>query len=214
MRMGELSRLSGVPIPTIKYYVREGLLRAGERTNYNQAHYDDLHLRRLRLVRALLEVGGLSIAAAREVLALIDAQSDDFHRLGKAHYALTPRKEPGAGEEWEQAAGEVKDLLARKGWEVSPRNPALNHLIEALATLRRLGQDDRSGLLDAYADAAQTLAGADLDMLQGRTGLESMAEATVVWTAIGETVLTSLRKLAHEAEGARRFGRAVFTDER
>jgi len=32
MRIGELSRRSGVPVPSIKYYVREGLLPAGERT--------------------------------------------------------------------------------------------------------------------------------------------------------------------------------------
>lgn len=29
MRIGELSRRTGVPVPTIKYYVREGLLPPG-----------------------------------------------------------------------------------------------------------------------------------------------------------------------------------------
>ena len=53
MRIAELSRDSGVPVPTIKYYVREGLLPPGELTSPNQAQYDASHLRRLRLIRAL-----------------------------------------------------------------------------------------------------------------------------------------------------------------
>ena len=63
MRIGELSRRTGVPVPTIKYYVREGLLPAGQLTSPNQASYDDAHERRLRLIRALLDVGGLKVAA-------------------------------------------------------------------------------------------------------------------------------------------------------
>ena len=47
MRIAELSRRSGVSVPTIKYYLREGLLAAGERTGPNQARYDEAHLRRL-----------------------------------------------------------------------------------------------------------------------------------------------------------------------
>ncbi|WP_346281659.1 MerR family DNA-binding transcriptional regulator, partial [Pseudonocardia sp.] len=33
MRMAELSARTGVPIPTIKFYLREGLLPPGERTS-------------------------------------------------------------------------------------------------------------------------------------------------------------------------------------
>src|ERR1700716_801088 len=45
MRMAELSAESGVPVATIKYYLREGLLPPGERTSRNQARYDDVHVR-------------------------------------------------------------------------------------------------------------------------------------------------------------------------
>jgi hypothetical protein len=47
-------------VPTIKYYVREGLLPPGQLASPNQTQYDNSHLRRLRLIRALTEVGGLS----------------------------------------------------------------------------------------------------------------------------------------------------------
>ena len=74
MRISELSRATGVPVATIKFYLREGLVPEGVRTSPNQAQYDDAHVQRLRLVRALVGVGGLSIAATREVLGHIDEQ--------------------------------------------------------------------------------------------------------------------------------------------
>ncbi|MCT9930526.1 MerR family transcriptional regulator [Planotetraspora sp. A-T 1434] len=213
MRIGELSAQSGVPIPTIKYYVREGLLPAGERTKFNQAQYEATHLRRLKLVKALVEVGGLSIAATREVLTLMDAQTSDLARLGKAQYALTTRKEHEPDEAWEWADEQVGELLAKHGWQVSPRNPARLQLAEALATLHRLGQDDYLALLDRYADTAGRVATMDVDAVLARRNLDGMAEAIVIWTAIGDSVLISLRRLAQEAETVRRFGETVFAAE-
>ncbi|MBB5781684.1 MerR family transcriptional regulator [Nonomuraea jabiensis] len=210
MRIGELSKLSGVPIPTIKYYLREGLLPAGERTQFNQAQYEETHLRRLKLVRALVEVGGLSIAATRTVLELMNAQASDLARLGKAQYALTTRKEHEPDEAWEWATARVSELLAQRHWQVSPRNPARLQLAEALATLRRLGQDDYLVLIDRYADAVGRLAAMEVDAVLTRQNVDSMAEAIVVWTAIGDSIIASLRKLAQEAETVRLFGEAVF----
>src|SRR5439155_716721 len=63
MKMSELSRASGVPIATIKFYLREKLLPAGRATAATQAQYDEKHLARLRLIRALVDVGGLPLAA-------------------------------------------------------------------------------------------------------------------------------------------------------
>ncbi|KUP95458.1 MerR family transcriptional regulator, partial [Thermobifida cellulosilytica] len=71
MRIGELSRRSGVSVPTIKYYLREGMLPEGERTAANQVRYSESHLRRLRLIRGLIDVGGLPVPTVREVLAEI-----------------------------------------------------------------------------------------------------------------------------------------------
>ncbi|WP_092536417.1 MerR family transcriptional regulator [Amycolatopsis arida] len=61
-------RPSGVSIPTIKFYLREQLLAPGRLEAPNQAHYDREHLHQLRLIRALIDVGGLSVAATGDVL--------------------------------------------------------------------------------------------------------------------------------------------------
>src|SRR6202012_4472602 len=46
--IGELSALSGVKVPTIRYYEEIGLLAAPPRTEGNQRRYDDGALSRLR----------------------------------------------------------------------------------------------------------------------------------------------------------------------
>mgnify|MGYP006166768185 CR=1 FL=1 len=48
MRISELSRHSGISISSIKFYIREGVLPAGERSQRNQAQYSEDHLRRPR----------------------------------------------------------------------------------------------------------------------------------------------------------------------
>ena len=60
MRMSELSQTSGVAIPTIKYYLREGMLPQGVQLAATRAEYDESHLRRLRLrLNAGAESAGL-----------------------------------------------------------------------------------------------------------------------------------------------------------
>ncbi|MFC7478903.1 MerR family transcriptional regulator [Luedemannella flava] len=91
MRIAELSRRSATSIPSIKYYLREGLIPGGRTTGRNQADYDEAHVRRLRLIRALVDVGGLSIAAVRDVLAAVDNPDLPGHDLlGIAHHAVSP----------------------------------------------------------------------------------------------------------------------------
>ena len=68
MRMSELSQATGVSGPTLKYYLREGLLHAGVSPGPTRAAYDDTHVARVRLVRALVTGAGLSVAAAKRVI--------------------------------------------------------------------------------------------------------------------------------------------------
>jgi DNA-binding transcriptional MerR regulator len=207
MRIAELSRRTGVPIPTIKYYMREGLAPPGERTGPNQAQYDESHVRRLKLARALIEVGGLSIASARDVLSLMFTKGvSELDTIGKAQYIMTPPKEFTEDEAWEAALADVEALLRKRGWEIKPTNPARLTLADALATMRRLGQDDYFELLESYAEAADKLAAEEVGALANRGDLDSIAEGVVVWTAVGDQVLSAMRRLAQEAESTRMFG--------
>jgi DNA-binding transcriptional MerR regulator len=205
MRIAELSRRSGVPVPTIKYYLRERLLAPGELTSPNQAQYDEGHLRRLKLIRALVDIGDLSITETRDVLASIDSPGKTLHvRLGKAQYAVTPSLHGEVDEESRALASrQVEDLVRRRGWQVKPASPAWQLLIHVLATFHALGQDDLAGLLDEYADAAERLAKAEVECVLRRPDVESMLEGVVTGTVLGDAVLAALRRLAQADVSAR-----------
>lgn len=81
MRISELSSQTGVPVATIKFYLRENLLQPGARTAATQAQYDDSHVVRLRLIRALLGPGGLSVAAAHRVIRAVEEPPESLHEL-------------------------------------------------------------------------------------------------------------------------------------
>lgn len=206
MRIGELSRRSGVPVPTIKYYLREGLLPSGELTSPNQARYGPGHERRLRLIRALLDVGGLSLASIGEVLEVMDDPEQPVHKvLGIAADGVIPAGGEEAGPDLEEAREEVAELVLRRGWNVDERGPAAESLAGVLAALRRAGHSGYIGLLDVYADAAEPVARADLDYVQRRVAREDLVESVVVGTVLGEAMFGALRRLAHIDVSFRRF---------
>jgi DNA-binding transcriptional MerR regulator len=200
MRIAELSRDSGVPVPTIKYYVREGLLPPGELTSPNQAQYDDSHLRRLRLIRALSEVGGLSIAAIRDLLAAAGSPGTSLHNaLGKAQYATTPRYGYQASDASRQAASrQAAELIRERGWKVRADSPARELLVDVLAALRDLGQGDLAELADAYAGPAEQIAAADVGAILARHSLDTQLEGVIIGTVLGDILLAALRRLAEE----------------
>lgn len=198
MRIAELSRRSGVPIPTIKYYLREDLVPPGELTSPNQARYGEAHLQRLKLIRALVDVGHLSIAATRDVLASIDAPGPTLHeRLGKVQHAVTPVLNADADEQsWERAAREAEALVRRRGWHVNEESAAWKLLVQVLGVLYSLGQDDLAGLLDNYADAAEELAEVEVRCVLNRPDVEGILEGVVIGTTLGDTMIAALRRLA------------------
>ncbi|MDG4863491.1 MerR family transcriptional regulator [Streptomyces sp. T-3] len=207
MRIAELSRSTGVPVPTIKYYVREGLLPPGELSSPNQAHYSESHARRLRLIRALLDVGGLKVAAIAEVLRAVDDADRPLHKvLGAAASRLGAQHAEHDDKEEAEAKAAVADFLSRRGWHANESNPAAQDLARALASMDRLGHGAFRELLDEYADAAERVARADLGYVDRRVAVEDLVESVVIGTVLGEAVFNAMRRLAHVDASARRFG--------
>lgn len=205
MRISELARRGGVPVGTVKYYLREGLLPAGEVTAATQARYGEEHVARLALVRALLGTGGLSIATARNVLAAVDDPARSVHDvIGAAHSAL-----PAVDEDSRPDLGAARAHLRRWGWQVRDTSPALILLAQALDALSAAGIDASDGLLDRYARAAADIAERDVAEVPAGSAAEAV-RFVVLGTLLLEPVLLSLRRLAHEDASRRRFGGAVL----
>ncbi|SED74275.1 MerR HTH family regulatory protein [Streptomyces sp. TLI_105] len=197
-------------VPTIKFYVREGLLPAGELTSPNQASYGEAHVRRLRLIRALLDVGGLSVAAIRGVVMAVDDPAQSVHEvLGAATGPMVPRydREPGGG--IEEARKGVAGLIAARGWQAHPSSPAAEALAVALVALDEVGHGQFVEVLDAYADAAEGVARADLDYVAHHVAREELVESAVVGTVLGDAIFSALRRLAHMDASDRMFGQAA-----
>jgi DNA-binding transcriptional MerR regulator len=203
MRISGLGAASGVSLATIKFYLREGLLQPGESTGRNQAKYDERHLRRLRLIRALTEVGKLSLREVKAVLAAADDPSVPLHELlGVAQYALEPTSplaiDPGA-------TAAVDAAIEALGWRVSDDAPARRSIAHAVEVLRSLGWSVEPADLVRYAKAVDRLAQREVGISDDVPDREGLLERMVVGSVVFEAILTAFRRLAQEHHsGARR----------
>src|SRR3954465_12053128 len=135
MRISDLSRETGVPVATIKFYLRERLLPSGRSTAATQAEYGQAHVDRLRLVRALTDVGRMPLATVRWVLDVVDnAAATTAEAVGAAHDSLPPLI-PHGDEPPARALRLVDDL----GWAVDPASASLWQLEAALAAAEEVG---------------------------------------------------------------------------
>ena len=209
MRVGELSRRSGVSVASIKYYLREGLLPPGERTSPNQAAYGEAHVHRLRMVRALIDVGGLSVAATRDVLAAVDDPDVPLYvALGRASSTTTAPDDPAdvADEAWAAAERTLAAAVDAHGWAVSAENPAWHTAVGVLATYARLGDDDLSAQLGLYMQVMEEVARREVAVVVDRSDRARTVEGVVVGTVLGDTLLAAVRRLAQQHCSLRLLG--------
>ena len=76
--MSELSRRSGVPAPTIKHYIREGLLpEPAVRTSPNMAYYDAGLVNRIKTIKELQRSRFLPLKVIKDILDGASAGPDD-----------------------------------------------------------------------------------------------------------------------------------------
>ncbi len=188
MRVAELGRVTGVPIPTIKYYLREGLLPPGARVGPNQASYDHTHVRRIRMIRALVDVGGLSIAATRDVLRAmnrLDGKSALREAMASAASPVAPGQERGA-------TTKVAEVLAAHGLAGHAHTAAGRSLLAAVTVLYELDRTDLLALLEPLTEVCVRLA----EIEAAAVRCDDDAEGVVIGTVLGDVVMSSIRRMA------------------
>ena len=87
--IGDLSRRTGVKVPTIRFYEGRGLLSAPARTTGNQRRYDEDGLRRLSFI-ARARALGFTMEAIEQLLALDrtpDRQRAEVRDVAVGHLA-------------------------------------------------------------------------------------------------------------------------------
>lgn len=201
MKISELSARTGVSIPTLKFYLREGLLPQGRLTSPNQADYDEAHARRAALVRALREVAGLSIAKIAAIVGALDHGEAVYEVMGAVVDSLGGETLHEFTPAQEEAAVEIDRLLESLGLPVRPESLARHQLIAAFTSIRlMLFPGIPAEFLEAHARAADRVARMEVANTPAFLDLEPelVLEKAVLGLALFEPVLLAFRRLSHE----------------
>lgn len=198
MKISDLVRESDVPLATVKFYIREGLLPAGDATGARRAEYDERHLSRLRLIRSLTVVAGLPLSRTKSILDTIDHPDGDMYEtLGRAISALAA--DPHADAHSAHGARYAEDALAALGDEYhasDARMEAFTQLGEALRAAAVCGLSIDAELIRSYGHHAMEIARAEFTRMPPAP--EAAVEYSILGTVLYEPVIAALRRLAHQ----------------
>ncbi|MFD9661957.1 MerR family transcriptional regulator [Rhodococcus sp. NPDC059968] len=214
MRVSELVARTGVPLATVKYYLREGLLMPGEATSATQARYGEKHVERLGLVKALAGAG-LPIPRIREILRLVDHPDGSlFEVLGEAIAQLPPYLDAsdtdggGDANEFPRA----RAVLDRLGQVYDPGYVAVGQLERALEGLEEAGIPMTEERLEAYGRHVRGIAEIDIGLMPTESAEDAIRYA-VLGTAIYEPVIAAMRRLAHQDVAQKRLRKPEEQDQ-
>jgi len=198
MLVSELAERADVPLATVKYYLREGLLPAGQTTGPRRAEYDESHLRRLRVLRLLREVRGVPVTSLRLVVDALDDESLSVHEvMTLVADVLTP----GPTIDADQASLAIVDeVLTDIGWDgVRPESMDRLRLAALVSLLNGPGPlGANPEVLSFYAGVADQLARAEIALVDHSTERAELLEQMVTGSVVYGQVFELLRQLGHE----------------
>ncbi len=199
MQISELVRRADVPLATVKFYIREGMLPPGRSTSATRAEYDESHLERLRLIRSLTVVAGLPLNRAKRILDVVDHPDGSvYHTLGMAIDALAGRLpgEPAPDRLYPRADAALASL--GPAYHASDdRMAAFAQLDSALLAVEEAGMPADAARLRLYGDHVMAIARAEMDGMPAEDP-QAAVQYAVLGTALYEPVLAALRRLAHQ----------------
>ena len=189
LRMGELAEASGVPAPTIKHYLREGLLPEPVKTSRNMAYYPAEFVDQIQLIKQLQEERYMPLKAIKAVLdegperarALVELED---RILDRALAGERTRTSPTQARERYGVPKEVLDRL-EKLEILSPNSrgysPSDMKIIEAISRFRAGGYDEEIGftVYDTlrYKSALEALVREEVGMVMDRLAGRGPARA-------------------------------------
>jgi DNA-binding transcriptional MerR regulator len=209
LRMGELAEASGVPAPTIKHYLREGLLPEPVKTSRNMAYYPPEFVDRIRLIKQLQEERFMPLRAIKSVLdedperarALVELED---RILDRALAGERTRTSAAAARERYGVPREVLDRLEELE-VLSPNtrgySPSDMKIIEAISRFRAGGYDEEIGftVYDTlrYKSALEALVKEEVGMVMDRLAGEVPPERVVEMLESGAQPLQDLIAALH-----------------
>jgi DNA-binding transcriptional MerR regulator len=209
LRMRELAEASGVPAPTIKHYLREGLLPEPVKTSRNMAYYPPEFVDRIKLIKRLQEERFLPLKAIKNVLDEDPDRAEAMLELGDQilDRALAGERSRTSAAEVRKRYGVPKEVLNRLAeLEVLTPNsrgysPSDVTIIEAISRFRAGGYDEQIGftVYDTlrYKAALEELVRQEVDIVMERLAGEVPPERVVEMLEAGAQPLKDLIAALH-----------------
>jgi DNA-binding transcriptional MerR regulator len=209
LRMRELAEASGVPAPTIKHYLREGLLPEPVKTSRNMAYYPPEFVDRIKLIKRLQEERYLPLKAIKTVLDEDLGRAEAMLELGDQilDRALAGERSRTSAAEVRKRYGVPKEVLDRLAeLEVLTPNsrgysPSDVTIIEAISRFRAGGYDEQIGftVYDTlrYKAALEELVRQEVDVVMERLAGEVPPEQVVEMLEAGAQPLKDLIAALH-----------------
>ena len=176
VRIGELAELAGVPVATVRHYLREGLLPEGIKSAPNMAYYPPELADRIRRIKRLQEERYLPLRVIRE---LIDPG-------GRRTSAAELRERTGIPKRALDRLGTLGVLSGDDGGY----SPADVRIVEAIAAFRDAGWDEKAGFgahdVQRLMKGLDPLIGDELALLDERFSALDPARAEALVEAGGE----------------------------
>jgi DNA-binding transcriptional MerR regulator len=199
MLVSELAERADVPLATVKYYLREGLLPPGVTTGPRRAEYDETHLRRLRVLRLLREVGAIPVTSLRDVVqALDDAELSVHDTMTVVADVIAARPE---ADRQDDASLEIVDtVLTAMGWDDVRAESVDRQRLASLVSLLNGPGPLGAGVdvLTFYAGLADQLARAEIALVDHSAERSQQLEQMVTGSVVYGQVFELLRRLGHE----------------
>jgi len=212
LKISELAEASGVPVATVRHYLREGLLPVPVKTSPNMAYYPPEFAERIKLIKQLQEERFLPLKVIRDLLdsgdgaperlrALVELEDRILDRALAREHQRVPAAEVREGYD---VPKQVLDRLAELGVLGSGTggySPSDVRIVEAISRFRAGGYDERIGftVYDTlrYKRALEDLVREEVEVLMERLAGEMDPDRAVELIQAGAEPLQDLIAALH-----------------
>jgi len=201
LKISELAERSGVPVATVRHYLREGLLPEPVKTSRNMAYYPPEFVDRIRVIKQLQEERFMPLRLIRDLLEREDSDPERLRAMIELEDRILERAL--GGERQRVPADEVreryelpKEVLGRLaeldviGSGRGGYSPSDVRIVEAISRFRAGGYDESLGftVYDTirYKEALEPLVAEEARVLRERLGdIDPLRALEIVEAGVG-----------------------------
>ena len=203
MQLKELSERTGISPASIKFYLREGLLPAGQSVHATRAEYSPQHVTRLELIQALRRVVGLNITQIRNLLKLADDGVPRLELLAAVQRTVLQLDEVGTDDGDVPTQG-GDGVVRFRNWPDVPSD-ARRALNTHLERMENLGVPVADEVLDAYSQAVDNIAHFDITATTAPDDVNQLILGAAIGMHLHGQLVLKLLALAQASHAIRRY---------